>query len=281
MNERTYTEKEIAQMLERAAELQAHSSKKINDSGLTLSELEAVAADAGLDPTFLRQAAQELNSPVRPLLNHGMDSNATHNFVERIVPVVASLDAIEDAVAELKHRFDSSHGDAMGSTFGNSSTEQIGRTVEWKHVSMSGVETRAMIRPRGNQTHVRLSQRVGLASNLTEGIVYGTLLAGLIGGISGAITDSGLTGLIVLLVAMVVAIPLIYFADKTWRAKKHRELDELADSVVSILQESPVSEQAPQSMTYEESPVIDQSLLDPPDKTETRNLSQKTRQKNK
>ena len=61
MSERTYSEDEMAALLERAAELQAHTARTNERSaGLTLTELEAIAEEAGLNPEHLRQAASEM-----------------------------------------------------------------------------------------------------------------------------------------------------------------------------------------------------------------------------
>ena len=60
-------------------------------------------------------------------------------------------------------------------------------------------------------------------------------------------------------------IPLIYYADKKWREKKHRELEELADRVSGILRSHapPEEKEVEPVMEYEdfESPRIDASLL--------------------
>ena len=58
---RVYGEKEVGRLLERATELQ-HVSAPSGTSGLTLAELEQIAAEAGIDPMYLRRAAQELEA---------------------------------------------------------------------------------------------------------------------------------------------------------------------------------------------------------------------------
>jgi len=46
---RRYNEKEVARLLKRASELQRSSPAAPNPSGLTLTELEDIAREAGLD----------------------------------------------------------------------------------------------------------------------------------------------------------------------------------------------------------------------------------------
>lgn len=238
MSDRTYTEQEVASLLERAAELQLQRSRRPEDRpGLTLGELQAIAAETGLDPALLRQAAAELDAPSRPLLDASTGTSNTHVFIERSAPGPLTSDAWEDIVAELRHRFDTDLGRMMGTPgMGTSSTEQIGRTVEWRHTSLAGVETRVMIRTRDEGLRIRLSQRVGWGSPLAEASTYGALLAFFVAFTVGAVASSGWAGLAAFVLALCATIPLITYADRAWRAKKHRELNALADRVVALAQ---------------------------------------------
>ncbi len=272
MTNRSYTEEEIAAMLERAAELQTQQSRNSSlRSSLSLSELDEIAAEAGIDPANLRQAAKELDSPEKVLLDKSSGTNATHNFVERTIPGPLSLDAWEDVVAELSHRFDSDLGAGMGTTHGRSSTQQIGRSVEWKHTSISGIETRVLVRPNGDNLRLRLSQRVGLGSTTTEGVMYGSFIALLVASITGALAHSAPIGFATFFVALLAAVPLVYYADKKWRGKKHRELNELGDQVASMLavagkqQQEVSTENEAWGWEDEKSEArIDDALLEPP-----------------
>ena len=61
---RIYNEEEIASLLERTAQLQADdaTADKLSSQGLSLSELEGIASEAGLDPEYLHRAAIEIES---------------------------------------------------------------------------------------------------------------------------------------------------------------------------------------------------------------------------
>lgn len=252
MAQHIYTEREVTALLERAAALQQHSARQDEARpGLTLPEIEAIAAEAGLDPSLLRQAARELDAPASP--NHGAPpgTTATHVFVERWVPGTLSEEAWEDVVAELRHRYDTDLGAMMGMPgYGRSLTERIGRSVEWRHTSMAGIETRVMIRPRGEGLHVRLSQRVGWGSPLAESLVYG-LFGGLLGLVPAALLDAGKAFAVALMgVLYVLAVAGIFAADRAWRRNKHRALEALGDRVAALLTAheapaQPVAETAP------------------------------------
>ena len=234
MKERTYTKEEIEALLERAAELHAQEAKSTNDKpGLTLSEIEDVAAESGIDPLLVRQAATEMSGAPRASSLKTRETTATHNVVERIIPGTLKPEAWEDIVLDLRNRYDSAFGKMMGAQ--DSTTEQIGRSVQWRHMSTSGIETNVLIRPRGDKLHLILRQRVGWGGSIAESITYGTTLAFLAGIFSGGPTSNGMLGVIVALATLAASIPLIYWADQAWRKKMHRDLDSLADNISNIL----------------------------------------------
>ena len=191
----------MAAMLKRAAKLQANAAKNAdNQSGLTLSELEVIAAEAGLDPIHLRQAAAEMYDPGVSISSRKNSTSAAHNYVDQWIVSELTDEAWEEVVAELQHRYDSDMGQMMGMPgYGKGQASQIGRTRAWKHMSMSGIETRVIAQPRGESIQLKLSQRVGWASTMAESITYGGIIASFAALISGAATKSGFIGVGVLL----------------------------------------------------------------------------------
>lgn len=59
--ERRYSDKELALILKLAAERQAFSSE-LDDRGLTLTEIQQIAAEAGIDPQHVAEAAAVLEA---------------------------------------------------------------------------------------------------------------------------------------------------------------------------------------------------------------------------
>ena len=199
-------------------------------------------------------------------------------YVDQWVAAELTDECWEEIEAELRHRFDSDltvmmNGGMMTDMgYGKGKSTRVGRRREWKHTSMSGVETRLMVQPRGESVQLKLSQRVGWASPMSESIMYGSSVAFLAAMITGGVMDSVMMAALVLVGVMAVAVPLIQWADKKWRDKKHRALEELADRVARILGDY-ARDNAPQmtyedvalsSRTYPEEKVsrIDPSLLD-------------------
>ena len=234
MKKRTYSKEEIAALLERAAELHAQEAQSTNEKpGLTLSEIEEVAAESGIDPLLVRQAATEMSGAPRLSSLKTSETTDTHNVVERVIPGTLKPEAWEDIVLDLRHRYDSSWEKMMGVE--ESKTEQIGRSVQWRHMNASGLETKVLIRPRGNKLHLVLRQRVGWAGSIASSISYGAIIALIAAMFTGGGTESVLIAAIVTIATLAVTIPLIYWLDKSWRKKKHREIESLADSISNTL----------------------------------------------
>ncbi len=268
MKERTYSEDEMSAMLELAAKLQSKAARHTErKSGLTLSELETIAAEAGLDPIHLRQAATELYEPDVSISHKKSSTNASNNFVDHWVVAELTDESWEEVVSELQHRYESDLGQMMGGDekSGKGQESVVGRSRQWKHMSMSGIETRVIIQPRGESLQVKLSQRVGWGSTLAESITYGMALAAFIGFIGGAIAESGMIGVITAILSMGMLVPLISYADTKWRGKKHQELEKLADRLGGILAGHPPTREPEMSYEDAEPSRIDASLLDQED----------------
>lgn len=93
MIERTFTEEEVAALFRRASELQAEQNSKgvqrgsAEKAGLTIDEVSAIAAEAGLDPDHVRRAAAEMNRSAIVDQRGKSSVRDTEIFAERRVPV--------------------------------------------------------------------------------------------------------------------------------------------------------------------------------------------------
>jgi len=237
---RTYSEREVASIIERAVERQAETDQMEGAPGLTLDEIERLGQDAGIDPAHLRAAAQEMGTRGRTFSGtSGM--TRTHVHVERWVDGPLIEEAWEDTVAYLRQHFGAEMSAVMG--MGGNQVQQIGQAHEWTHTSGLGVQTRVTVSPRGERTRLRITQLVGLSSTRVEGLGYGSLIAlvgALIGGGIGSSIVDGPAGAIVgmvvaFLLTLAVAAPIVTRLDEKWRAKKLRQLGELADELAPML----------------------------------------------
>ncbi len=242
MSERTFSEKEIQSLLERATQLQA-SKESRPDLGLTLGELEQIAADAGIEPEYLRAAVREAESGIGLRNVHGHTN--THVFVERTVPGHLTEHEWHDVVLRVRNQFtnDSAASFGLGELYTRGTIEQLGSTREWRHTTTSGITTLVSIRSSDDMQHVRISRRVGLGSPRAEGIGYGLIASMITAFIAGAATDSVWILAMVLVSAIILFAPTIEWLDRRWRAKKLSEIEDVADDIARIVHNESAEEE--------------------------------------
>lgn len=237
---RTYSEQEVADIIARAAERQAASSRTSERVGLTLDEIARLGADAGLDPDDLRAAADEID---RGGIARSASQTDTHVVAERWADAPLTDEAWEDTVALLRERFGPSAAAMLGGSAGGD-VQQIGRAYEWSSMTGSGLQTTATVSPRGGRTRVRLTQHVGLANPRTEGLAIGGFLALVIAVITAVAlgTTAGVAPPLVVLAALAafaasfaVAAPGVTTFDRRWRDRKLDTLNTLADDIAGVL----------------------------------------------
>ncbi|HEX8386803.1 MAG TPA: hypothetical protein VF576_11500 [Rubricoccaceae bacterium] len=237
---RTYSEREVADIIERAAERQAAAPRPDDRVGLTLDEIERIGAEAGLDPAALRAAAAEVDAAGHTLARQASQPR-TQVVVERWIDGPLTPEGWEDAVVELQGTI----GPDMSAMMGMAAPQQqqVGRAYEWTHTSGLGVRTTVLASPRGGRTRLRITQLVGLSSPAVEGAVYGASIGVLVGlvalfsaiaaGASGALV--GLVAFAAFALATAASVPVVTHLDRRWRAGKLQKLGDLADRLAPIL----------------------------------------------
>jgi hypothetical protein len=166
---RRFDEREIARILERAAELQHRQPlEPTAATGLTLTELEQVAAEAGIDARHVRAAAAALDqeAPVAGALLGAPVRIELERTVDREVRPDA-YGALANVIRE-----------TLASP-GYAST--LGKSFEWASANPQRV-LRVTITPRAGLTTLRIEERFG---NLVGGL-FGGIVGGLGGGGGGA-----------------------------------------------------------------------------------------------
>jgi hypothetical protein len=166
---RRYSDREIALILTRTAELQAtRAAESEVSAGLSQEELEQIAREAGLDPRYIRSAIAELDAG-RGTRQSRWLGGATWIQLERSVLGEVPPSAYE-ALVEIIHR-----------TLGEVGQPSVlGRTLRW--IALTGVsgrhahgrEIEVAIAARDGQTTIRIHERLrSLATQLFAGIVIG------------------------------------------------------------------------------------------------------------
>jgi len=160
--DRRYDDKEVGEILKAAAEMQSGLAKSGSADGLTLDELQRVAAEIGINPAHIGRAANELDS-----LPKGKSSNKSDSILlEKSINGELSDEAWEELETELR-RFTGSVGQ----------TESSNGSREWTGNWDTGSITLSATNRRG-RTRLRLLGNTSGYSALavTIGIVCGILL---------------------------------------------------------------------------------------------------------
>ena len=179
---RRFNEKEVAQIIKRASELQQEESPIETSAGMSLVELEQVAREAGLDPALVRRAAADLDTSVSDRRPSAFIGAPTALVLERTIDGEVSPDEFEALVLEIQRELG---GVGSASTFG--------RSLQW---TMRGVDRRRIssrvvqvtVSPRNGRTTIRIEEPLGQLA----GGLFGGLMGGLGGGTGGIMMGIGM-----------------------------------------------------------------------------------------
>lgn len=166
---RQYGAEEVQEILQRSSGLER--TRQLDRPTLSLKEIEAIAQEAGLDPTFVRRAAHELEqkkaehslgtrlagAPLRRVLERELDGEltvATHEVLATELRTLLGRDALLGQVSA------------------------VGRTLTWSSLSRSG-KLEVQVFPRDGKTVIR----VEADSSQLAGGLFGGLIGGLGGGL--------------------------------------------------------------------------------------------------
>ena len=192
---RRYTEKEVRLILRQATEMQRAEPTALDPEGLTLAELEEIAAEAGIDPGLLRHAANELHTRRPATLGNRLAG----------APMAAEIDRVIEGELP-RERFEELIPTIQAATAGQGTASAVGRTLTWGSTKGSSLtERQVLVSVRDGQTLIRIQESFGdLSASLFGGLMGG--VGGGVGfGLGGALAATlGLgAGLIVLPIAAV------------------------------------------------------------------------------
>lgn len=169
MSERIYNEKEINRLIKRAAELEAERSVNRADGkrGLTITELEQVAAESGIDPELIHKASRELEEEHSKSSNDNKTRVKTDEiFCERWVDIRPDKNDIESILTELNHRYGTSEDDISwwdklwDDYAGKPKIRRTPHSVEWNFTDEWEMTTlRVLLQRRGNRFRIRVSKK--------------------------------------------------------------------------------------------------------------------------
>jgi hypothetical protein len=174
--ERTFNEEEVALIIKRAAELQQTQAVESEPTNaLSLSEVEQIAREAGIDPKLIRQAAHGLDRPADSARPSPWLGAPTRLIFERVIDGEIPVDDFEPLVNEIRRTL----GD-------NGIPSVLGRTLAWTSTYGGGRR-----RQYGRMINVSVSSRSGVTTVRVEEELRnlaGPLFGGLVGGGGGGTT---------------------------------------------------------------------------------------------
>ncbi|MDE2982054.1 MAG: hypothetical protein OXU74_12755 [Gemmatimonadota bacterium] len=225
---RRYGDKEVRRLLQRAAELQKQESVREyadDGGGLTLADLQEVAAEAGIHPRYIQQAAAGIDGSGPSGLVARLAGTELTITVERVVPGELLDEGFEQAIMEIQRAFSGSGNPSM-----------VGRTLMWKSDTMDHQSSlQVTVSSRRGETRIRAEERLhGTAAAAHLGLVVGAGMGvGLGVGFSVGLAVIG-SALFATLFP-VGAIGGIYAAVRHWMKKfgikRRRELELMADRI--------------------------------------------------
>ncbi len=225
---RRYGDKEVRRLLQRAADLQKQESVREyadDGGGLTLADLQEVAAEAGIHPRYIQQAAAGIEQSRPSGFASRLAGTGLTITVERVVPGELPEEGFEQAILEIQRAFSGSGNPSM-----------VGRTLMWKSDTMDHQSSlQVTVSSRRGETRIRAEERL-----------HGTAAAAHFGLVVGAGTGVGMgvgvsVGLAVLGSALfatlfpTAVIGGLYAGVRHWMKKlgirRRRELERMADRI--------------------------------------------------
>jgi len=225
-----FSDEESALILQRAAELQAREGRS-----LSLRELEAAAAEVGIDVALVRRAAEEVAvtgpPPAPPAPVSGGALGAPLLLLhERVVAGVPRRGLWDDVVSEIRRRL---------GTAGR--VEAAERQLIWSDPhGRAGIQVSLVV--RGERTLIRVEERMNSAA---AGLFLGMALPVALGGLGFilpiciAVLELPALIPVALVVWAALAFGLARTIFKTVASQRDRELHALADGIAEVCREEP------------------------------------------
>ena len=179
---RRYNEKEVAEIIKRASEMQQIESTSESTAGMSLAELEQIAREAGLDPALVRRAASDLDTRVTDERPSPFFGAPTTLVLDRTIDGEVPVEEFEAIVLEIQRELG-----GVGSASG------LGRSLVWTmtahdHRRAATRTVQVTVTPRNGRTTIRIEEPL----RPLAGGLFGGLIGGLGGGTGGIVMGIGM-----------------------------------------------------------------------------------------
>ena len=250
MSERRYSEREIREVFERAARDQEQAKAHASQEGLTLDEMQEIAASAGIAPEFVASAAQSV-ALGEPEQGHMMTGPIPRGvFRTEFLPGLPTEELWNELVADLRRTFE-----ARGKV---TKTERV---WEWRNGNL-----RVTLEPAGDGSRLHLQtrrdERFGVISILTALALFPVLVL-FLGSLTGSLEPEKIVALVSVGVSATLGAAGVWLNQRSWAATRERQMEAIAQRAGALSHTaSPMPSGLPAS-----SPQLDPDLLnlDAPD----------------
>lgn len=230
-DQRLFDDETSGQVLRRAAELQHESNVPVHGGdGLSATDLEQIATEAGIDAAFVRRAIVEAQVSSPETQHSPVFGEVKALELVEILEGEVSPDSVDRMLEEVQRAF--ADGGTVTRT-GRSATWSASRTLASSRLSSLVVAITA----RDGQTEVRITEKL---DNLSTALFVGLGVAGsMVGvGISGAVGMGEFGSLAIFGAMAVTAVTGFYGAARTLYTrstrKRRRELQRLLGKLVEV-----------------------------------------------
>lgn len=216
---RSYTRDEISTILRRAAELQGSVSEKPG-AGLTLEELQQLAREADIDPSFVEAAAYELARGDDPAARTFMGGPLNLTLKRRVAGRVSD-EAFARMVTAARRKFDQS-----------GQTSAVGRTREWSAGAPNVGSYSFSLTERDDSTEIEVfwSAEIIAAPFIVVPLVLSLISLGLVFGAA----EAGWMGVPIYLVILTLLATLSRTLFATVASRSRRGVAAFADRLATI-----------------------------------------------
>lgn len=222
---RPLAEDEVARILRLAATLQESHSE--GESGLTVQDLERAAAEAGIDPKYVRVASLIVTGGEEEWPGvHAILGTAPQLSLQRSIPKAVTRRNAEELVAVIE-----------GSLGSIRQIDTAASAIAWTSTTSSRTTDVTVVLER-DATRLMISEDLtGLGRNLFTAMIAGVGVLG--GGIAfsavGAVTGSSRTSLLAAGVCLILSVLLARVMNRTLKTRRAARLADLAERLLTRL----------------------------------------------
>lgn len=229
MAERRYSEEEVAQIIQHAAENQQSTKRQLAPAeGLTLAEVQEIGREVGISPELMRAAANALDAPPQQGSRRWLWLPIG---VSRTIELDRTLSESEweRLVVDLRETFD-----ARGTV------RSEGNFRQWTNGNLQ-----ALVEPMGPGDRVRLRTIKGNMRNVIRGglaLLGGSGVIAFIYALTGNVQTDNLETLGILALAGLAMLAVPAFVLPSWARERRLQMDEIAARLKQRNEDSPPAE---------------------------------------